>query len=271
MAMPTSRPYELRELGVGGVLDQAIRIVRDNLKPLLIIVSPALLFTILNGLIGLALAPRLDPSIPLEAQLAAIQAIQSAALIQTAIGTALSLVLLPWVNGSLIHFVSERYLGHEITAGAAMARGWKRYWPLFWTSLLVLVAVVFGFLLLIIPGIYFSFWYLLSHQVTVIERFSGFAAMKRSKQLVKGSLNQAFLILFVLGVFGFLLGAGAGFIPDLNIRVVVTSVLQQALGLVTLAALVVFYFSCRCKVENYDLEHLATEMAGRDGDPPADA
>lgn len=268
MAMPTSRPYELRELGVGGVLDQAIRIVRDNLKPLLIIVSPALLFTILNGLIGLALAPRLDPSIPLEAQLAAIQ---SAALTQTAIGTVVSLVLLPWVNGSLIHFVSERYLGHEITAGAAMARGWKGYWPLFWTSLLVLVAVVFGFLLLIIPGIYFSFWYLLSHQVTVIERFSGFAAMKRSKQLVKGSLNQAFLILFVLGVFGFLLGAGAGFIPDLNIRVVVTSVLQQALGLVTLAALVVFYFSCRCKVENYDLEHLATEMAGRDGDPPADA
>jgi hypothetical protein len=88
--------------------------------------------------------------------------------------------------------------------------------------------------------------------------------------LVKGSLIQLFLLMLVLTVFNILLGAGAGFIPDLNIRVVVSGVLGQVLGLVSLAAMVVFYFSCRCKVENYDLEHLAAEMAGRDGEPPSD-
>ena len=271
MAIQTSGPYELRKLGIGGVLDQAIRIVRDNLKPLLIIVSPMLVFAILNGLLAVYLFPAGDPSTLTADQIAANQ---SAALTQGAIygaiGTAITLLLIPWVNGSLIHFVSQRYLGHEITATAAMARGWKRYWPLFWTQLLYIAVVTFGFILLIIPGIFFIYWYLLSYQVAVIERLSGYAAMKRAKQLVKGSLSQLFLLMLVLTVFNFLLGAGAGFIPDLNIRVAVSGVLGQVLGLVSLAALVVFYFSCRCKVENYDLEHLAAEMAGRDSDLPSD-
>ena len=181
----------------------------------------------------------------------------------------LLLVLLPLLLGILLLMLLLMFLRLLRLLGLLLLRLVRLLLGIQILGLLLGIQIL-GFLLLIIPGIYFTFWYMLSHQVTVIERLSGFAAMKRSKQLVKGSLNQAFLILFVLGVFGFLLGAGASIIPDLNIGVVVSSVLQLALQLVTLAALVVFYFSCRCKVENYDLEHLATEMAGRDGDLPSD-
>jgi len=257
--------YEIRELGVGGILDQAIRIVRDNLWPMFTILLPSLLFSVVMGVVGVAVAPAIDPESPPAERIAAVRSAMPVTLAVSALSSIGGILVLSWINASLVHFVSQRYLAHAITPGAALARGGSRFGPVLWTTILVSAVILLGFLLLIIPGIYFSFWYLLAQEVTVVEGTSGSAAMKRSRALIKGSLNQAFLLLLVLGLLGFTIGAGAGFfIPNPYLQAVVTSVLSSVVGLISLTALVVLYFSCRCKQENFDLERLATAMGERD-------
>lgn len=269
MANDSNRRYELRTLGVGGILDQAIRIVRDNFSKLLSIFLPLLLFNIATGLAAVAVAPVIDPQAPAEEQVAALQRSLPARITVEVCAAIGGIVLGSWINAALIHFVSQSYLGNSITAGAAMARGWSRFGGVLWTTILYTLTVMVGFLLLIIPGIYFTFWYLFCQQVTVVENMSGSEAMKRSRALMKGSMNTAFLLLLVLGILAFAIGSGANLLGNPYLTAVVQGPLQAVFTVVSLTALVVFYFSCRCKKENFDLERLAETLDG--GAAPAEA
>lgn len=55
---------------------------------------------------------------------------------------------------------------------------------LVWIIIIVLVMV--GLILLVIPGIIMAVWYCFSEQVFVLENIKGYAALKRSKELVQG-------------------------------------------------------------------------------------
>lgn len=264
MPADSSQQYEVRELGVGGILDQAFRIVRDHFGPLFRIFLPLLGFNLVFGLGNVFVTPGVSPDASPEEQAAAVAAALPTTLALSAVQAIGALVIGSWINAALMHFVAQKYLGHAITPGAALARGWRRFGPVVWTTLLVGATIGIGFLLLIIPGIYFSFWYLLSQQVTVVENISGWQAMKRSRALMKGSMNTAFLVLLVLGILGFVVGGGAGLLGNPYLITGTTVVLQSILTLVSLTALVVLYFSCRCKEENFDLEHLAASL-GTDG------
>jgi hypothetical protein len=260
MAANATQPYDVRDLGVGGILDQAIRIVRDHFGPLLRIFLPLLAFNLVLGLVNVFVAPVDSADASPEENAAAVAAALPTTLAFTGAQVIGALIIGSWINAALMHFVAQKYLGHVITPGAALARGWRRYGPVVWTTLLVGATIGVGFLLLIIPGIYFSFWYLLSQQVTVVENISGWQAMKRSRALMKGSMNTAFLVLLVLGILGFVLGSGAGLLGNPYLITGTTVVLQSILTLVSLTALVVLYFSCRCKEENFDLEHVAASL-----------
>ncbi|TSC85405.1 MAG: hypothetical protein G01um101416_873 [Microgenomates group bacterium Gr01-1014_16] len=67
-----------------------------------------------------------------------------------------------------------------------LSQGWKIVGKVLVTGLLTGLAVAGGFLLLIIPGFIFSYWFAFTNQIVVIENLSGTAALSRSKQLVKG-------------------------------------------------------------------------------------
>jgi hypothetical protein len=262
MTDASSHRYELRELGVGGVLDQVIRIVRDNFGQLLVIFLPLLLFTLVTSLTAVAVQPVVDPEAPPEEIMAATKAALPVSLSIGAVSAIGSILLGSWVNAALIHFVAQKYLGISITPGEAMARGWSRFGPLLGTTILYTLTVMLGFVLLIIPGIYFTFWYLLSQQVTVVEKLSGWGAMKRSRALMKGSMNVAFLLLLVIGILNLVVGLGANLLGNPFLITAAVAVLQGLGGLLGLTALVVLYFSCRCKQENFDLEHLTATLGG---------
>lgn len=65
--------------------------------------------------------------------------------------------------------------------------GFKEFFPYCWVIALLGLATVGGALLLIIPGIIFAVWFSLAGYVRIIEGIGGTAALKRSKQLVKGN------------------------------------------------------------------------------------
>ncbi len=70
----------------------------------------------------------------------------------------------------------------------------KIYLPFLWTSVLMLFITIFGFLLLVIPGIIFSVWFTPVSYIVVCDKIGGFKALGRSQDLVKGYFWPVFIL-----------------------------------------------------------------------------
>lgn len=81
-------------------------------------------------------------------------------------------------------------------------------WPVFAVSALFMLAVIFGMVLLIVPGFIFSMWYFFGYYAAAVDERFGLSALSFSKSLVVGRFWQIFVRLFVpSAIFG-----GLGFI-----------------------------------------------------------
>jgi hypothetical protein len=238
--------YQIKALGVGGILDQAIAVTKANFGLLFGIVAAVILpVQLVQGFLPLMLAG---------------QDLSTVAIANILIVIVSALIVLPVSNAAIIYAVSERYLGRETSFGEALKFGTTQIGALLWTTILMGLAIMGGFILLIIPGILFALWFGLSQEVVVLERISGTKALGRSKTLVRPNLGTFLILSLILGVIGGLLGAGVGIIPEPYTQIVAICLLQSVLTMFGLVATVIFYFSCRCKVENFDLEHLAASI-----------
>jgi hypothetical protein len=217
-------------------------------------------FSLIVGLVELAMAPELPAEPSFEELLAAQQEGAQNWPIFAVSWIISGLIVVPVTNAAVIHAVSRKYLGQDVTAGAAIKRGFAVLLPLIGTTILMSLAIMGGLILLIIPGILFALWFSLAQHVVVIEGQSGSAALKRSKQLVRPYLGTFIILWIILIVIGLALGFVAGIVPQAHARLVVTVLLEAIFTILFTAALVVFYFSCRCGVENFDLEYLAESI-----------
>lgn len=68
----------------------------------------------------------------------------------------------------------------------ATKRAVSKLWTIFWTSILVGIMMILGFVALIIPGILIAVWSSQTTYAIIFENKSGLSAYKRSKELVKG-------------------------------------------------------------------------------------
>jgi hypothetical protein len=239
--------YKIKAMGVGGILDQAISVTKDNF---------GLLFGIMAGIyLPIALLQSFLP-VMLSEQLDA----PTLGIIALVFGVIAGLFVLPISNAAVTYAVSERYLGRDVSFGEALKFGVTQIGPLVWTSILMGLAIMGGFILLIIPGILFALWFGLAQQVVVLEGINGAKALGRSKTLVRPNLGTMLILSFILGIIGMLMGMGAAMIPQVHVQLFVICLLNTVVTMLTLVAMVIFYFSCRCKVENFDLEHLAASI-----------
>jgi hypothetical protein len=93
----------------------------------------------------------------------------------------------------------------------------KRLRSVLWTTLLTSLLIIFGILLLLIPGIIFIILYSLTLPVVMMEGLSGRPAMRRAKNLAQRSMNSVVLITIIqFGIpfvatlcISFLLASGA--------------------------------------------------------------
>ena len=113
------------------------------------------------------------------------------------------------------------------------------------------------------------FWFSLSSHTVVIDGESGKAALARSKKLMKGNIGTAIAIGLVLAIIQLGIMTGVYFIPQKHVAVVLQAFLGSVSFLFSTVAFVVFYFSCRCKNENFDLMLLA-ESIDQQGDVAAE-
>jgi hypothetical protein len=175
------------------------------------------------------------------------------------------LIVVPVTNAAVIHAIARAYLGEPVTVKEALQFGFSRLLPVLGTSILVYLLMLIGFVLCVLPSLLFAIWFGISLQVVVIEGISGPSALSRSKRLAAPhwkTFSALYLVLFVLTT---LLNGSAQLIPQPHAQVVLASLVNAATGIIWQAAFVVFYFSCRCAEENFDLHYLAQAMGS---EPP---
>ena len=123
----------------------------------------------------------------------------------------------------------------------------------------------------VIPGIIAAFWFSLATQVVVIEKVHGINALKRSRELMRGNIGNVFVLSLVIGIISIGPQIAAQLIPQIHARAAASVVINCIMTIFSSAAMVVFYFSCRCKNEQFDLQLLAENVGRADADDvPAD-
>ena len=254
--------YQIRSLSLGGVLDQAVAITKNHFGPLLAIVVITLTpFTLIANAIITIIAPM--PVMPPKPTPQDMQVFMDG-FVKTM--SLLAMVALPSMlaaaicNAAIVRAIADVYLGQSFAPLPAIRSSFRRILPLIGTWIVFFLAYMVGLMLCFIPGILVLLWYSLATQIVVIEGISGIAAMNRSKALMKGNVAEFFALLLVMGLASMAVNMVAGIIPQLQLRMAVAAVIQSVFTVFSSAAMVVFYFSARCKNEQFDLQLLADNV-----------
>ncbi len=257
--------YKIQYLKLGGVLDQAISIVKNNFGLLFgIMLCTIVPLQLIQGFVQLSMFSGLAVGAS-EVETATVEFQQSSSVMiaqSVALGftVLLALVVMPLSNASVIHAVARAYLGKKTTILEAIKLGFSSLLGLIATAILYFLAVFGGMILLIIPGILCMIWFCMYQHVVVIEKTYAVAALKRSKQILSGNYLTLIAMGFILMVISVALAMVAAFIPQPHVSLIATVLIQAIVTILGTAAFVVFYFSCRCKNENFDLQYLAESI-----------
>ncbi len=109
--------------------------------------------------------------------------------------------------GALLFAGAQSYLGRQITAGTAFRQITRRFWPYLGSNLLYVLIV--GLLVITIIGIPFAIYFATRWgfyaQAVLIEETSATNALRRSRELVKGTWWRVFGILFAIFLLAFMI------------------------------------------------------------------
>jgi hypothetical protein len=253
-------------MGVGEILDAAIKLYRSQWKSLMAIVAIALVpITFLQVFLTRTLgSPLADPT--------TTQAEFESTVITSLVVTAIQLLLVqPFLTAAVAKASSDVYLGHTVVVGSTFRFAVSRIHSILWISILFALAVLLGLVLLIVPGIIVLIRFYFGSTVFVIEGKKGSKALGRSWRLAKGffwkilgtyllaSIMASFIegVLSIPGAVAYAAIGSAGW-PLYAIGLSLAAILTTPFT--TLIA-VLLYFDLRIRKEAFDLEVMAEEMS----------
>jgi hypothetical protein len=254
-------PLRIRELGLGGVLDDAVVIIRHRFALFLAIVL--IVFAPLTAVAVVATA-RVQQDMLGNNPAAFQRAFEDYVFVLIPLLLLQTLVVIPLTVGALTHAAASGYLGRDTTLRECLRRTLRRSIPLMTAYLLFLVCVGVGSLLCLVPGVLFYLWFLLALQAVIIEGRGPIAALNRSMELTKSNLVSVLGLAIVLVAVRVGLGGVAAFIPQVYVQAVANALAQGVVLAFETTVCVVLYFSMCCRRENYDLELLAAAVAAGD-------
>jgi hypothetical protein len=123
------------------------------------------------------------------------------------VGTALFLLVSSVASGAVTYGVVEELRGGRAGLGALLAIAVRRGPAVIPVALVTLAAVMLGFALLLVPGVYLRLALWVAIPVAVVERAGILASLRRSRELARGQLGTIFGTLFVLNLFDRGMGA----------------------------------------------------------------
>jgi hypothetical protein len=260
--MDVSSSPRFEPMTTGVLLDRAFRLYTANFALMLGIAAAAyvpfyLIMLVIESGIGGNLPGR-DGTV-------------SALLFQVAFMVLWASIAFPVASGATTYAISERYLGNDVTIGDALRRGLTHFWPLSLAQITATIRVMFGFLLLIVPGILWMLSYSLIVPAIVIEGQSSTSSLRRSRDLIRGYRGKTFCILLVVNLLQVVLGAGVGLIAGIFFSsetgsgAVLSSAMNNLLSIfltpLGIIAAILLYYDMRIRKEGFDLEMLSRALA----------
>lgn len=275
MATSAGTGPRLRALALGEVLDVSIKLClahwRTLLKVVLVIGVPLQILTTLLTADYTASSFDFSASAEQTPEEAVDDFVDS--LGGLAISSVLGWVALMVASAACFRAIGLAYLGTSTDWRSSLSYAWRRLPSLLWLGLLYGLALLFGTLLLIAPGVWLYVAWAFATPVLLLEGLRGRRALGRSFALVKGRWWRTFGVLAVglilAGVVSTLV-QGVFFVgilvnPGNDVLVLVLATIAGILGLAIatpfVAALTtVVYFDLRIRKEGFDLELLAREI-----------
>ena len=268
-------PAGLRPLGIGEIIDVAIKVYRAR-------------FGVLVKSVGIVLAPVFILSALIRISFPAsddlFEATQPGATPDFDID-----VLWPFIAGTVL-IVVLAYLASQIATGACFKAisgayldeeaGWQeslrfarsKLGSLIWLSFLTGLGVIVGLVLCLAPGIYLWIAWTVAAPVLLLEDVRGWKAMKRSRELVKGRFWSTFAVVLLVAILTGIVQAvfvgilaGVVSVSGNEVALAIADALGQTASGVLItplsaAVLTVLYFDLRVRKEGFDLELLSRRM-----------
>jgi hypothetical protein len=277
MAAPRLRP-----LGIGEILDAAIKVYRSRartlMKAVFIVVAPVQLVSAIVTISLPNFSTATDTNTFGETTIdsASFVGAFAAILIVTVLGFLASQL----ATATSLKVVSNAYLDEEVDWRSSLRFAFRRLRSLIWLFMLIGVLAGLGLLACLIPGIYLYYSWAVAVPVLLLEDKRGRKALKRSRELVKGRWWNVFGVVIVAAMLGFVV-SGAFQAITLGVAVNTDNEIAKAVAsaVATIAASVlvtpfaaavnaIVYFDLRVRKEGFDLELLAHTLGV---DAPIDA
>ncbi len=167
--------------------------------------------------------------------------------------------------------VSNLYLDRPVTVGLAYSAARPILLPMIGTYLLFYLLLILATFALVIPGLYFGVCWCFLAQVIIVERRFGMAALARSRALVSGNWWYTFGMVLAIGLISQIpvavLSALWSTVPFFG--PILAGAVDSVTGAFGAAALTIYYFERRCRVEDFDLIFLAQQISAETAVPPA--
>jgi glycerophosphoryl diester phosphodiesterase family protein len=286
------RPLPLRQMGIGELIDAAVKLYRRDWLALIGIVGFVLVpVTFLQvwlsqGLLDASLAT--PTPTPASIQFFAVSIVFS--LIQF-------LIVQPFLVAAITRAAADAYLGEEVTIGGTYRYALRKLPAILWitllTALVAIVAVVPGIvlivlgvvvgdvsgvlviivsvILLIVATALVFIRLAMAPPVLIVENLGGTGALRRSWRLTRGSFWRLLGTIFLSG----LIASVASLIITVPSEVValllgesgwIVSALGTAFATVLITPfsvliVVLLYFDLRIRKEGFDIEVMAQELA----------
>jgi hypothetical protein len=162
--------------------------------------------------------------------------------------TIISAIITILINIGIISMAKEKIINFnskDISIGYILKRSLSKWWDAFITDLLGALIIIGMTLLLIIPGIVWSIYYIFSLQVVVIKGLRGKEALDFSKEMVSGRwwkvFGTIFLFNLMLGGISFcLFKFQANYFSSLNI---ITEIIIDTIGALSTVLITVLFMN----------------------------
>ncbi len=276
-------PAGLRPLGVGEILDVAIKIYRARfgvlVRAVVVMLGPVFVLSAVirisvgtgDGLLGVG-QPGTTPEIDTH-QLWAFVA-------GTLVIALLAFLASQVATGACFKAVSGAYLDEQPDWRESLRFARSHVRSLLWVSFLLVIFLIPALLACLVPGAYLYVVWSVAAPVVLLEGAHGRGALKRSRALVKGrfwpTVATLGLVTILTGIVqAMFLGilAGVGSISGNEVARAVAEAIGQTVSSalttpLSAAVLTVMYFDLRVRKDGFDLELLARRMGVEPGPGP---
>jgi hypothetical protein len=279
-----TQPPKLRPLGIGEILDVALKIVWRNAGTLarvvVFIVFPVQVVS------AIVLASATPDNTNLSGN-GSFNTTTSNSDVGAVLGAFFVILLLTLISstlssGACFRAIASAYLGEKTSWRESLRFALRRVHSLLWVTILGAIVAGFCLLLFVIPGVYLWVSFAVAVPVLLTEDLKGRKALGRSRRLVKGFWWRTFGVVvlgYILsGILSSAIGAlvvgitsiesNSGSFAGIVVSVVAGTVSKLLTVPFVAAFVTVLYFDLRVRKEAFDLQLLASRI-GVEPDPAA--